>query len=71
MVLISATPLFAQDYAEMADVMRDNGKIYVVVGVIVLIFAVLFGYLVFLGRKLNKLEESTQKLNELTLSSLY
>ncbi|MBT3647684.1 MAG: CcmD family protein [Flavobacteriales bacterium] len=61
MVLISATPLFAQDYAEMADVMRDNGKIYVVVGVIVLIFAVLFGYLVFLGRKLNKLEESTQK----------
>ncbi|NCG29935.1 MAG: CcmD family protein [Bacteroidetes bacterium] len=61
MVLISATPLFAQDYAEMADVMRDNGKIYIVVGVIVLIFAVLFGYLVFLGRKLNKLEESTQK----------
>ena len=61
MVLISATPLFAQDYAEMADVMRDNGKIYVVVGVIFLIFAVLFGCLVFLGRKLNKLEESTQK----------
>ena len=61
MVLISATPLFAQDYAEMADVMRDNGKFYGVVGVIVLIFAVLFGYLVFLGRKLNKLEESTQK----------
>jgi len=41
----------------MADVMRDNGKIYVVVGVIVLIFAVLFAYLVIIDRKLRKLEQ--------------
>lgn len=42
---------------EMADVMRENGKIYVVVGVVVIIFAVLFIYLFSLDRKLSKIEK--------------
>lgn len=43
--------------AEMADMMRSEGKIYVVVGVIILIFAVLFIYLLFMDRKLRRLEK--------------
>jgi len=43
---------------EMADLMRENGKIYVVVGVIVLIFLVLFGYLISLDRKISKIEKN-------------
>jgi heme/copper-type cytochrome/quinol oxidase subunit 2 len=42
---------------EMADLMRENGKIYVVIGVIVLIFIVLFGYLISLDRKISKIEK--------------
>lgn len=42
---------------EMADVMRDNGKIYVVVGVLLLILLGMFSYLITLNRKLSKLEK--------------
>ncbi len=41
----------------MADVMRADGKIYVVVGVVLVIFAVLIFYLIRLERKANKLEQ--------------
>lgn len=50
----------AQETA-MADVMRSNGKIYVVVGVIFLIFCVLFTYLVFLDRKIGRLEKQNNE----------
>ena len=43
---------------EMADVMRSNGKIYVVVAVIVAIFAGIILYLIRLDRKLTKLEKN-------------
>ena len=42
---------------EMADVMRSNGKIYVVVGAIVIIFAGLLCYAITLDRKLKRLEK--------------
>lgn len=45
--------------ADMADVMREDGKIYVVVGVIFLIFCVLFLYLIQIDLKLRKLEKGT------------
>ena len=45
----------AQD-AEMADVMRSNGKIYVVVGIILIILIGLITYLFMLDRKITKLE---------------
>ena len=42
---------------EMADVMRREGKIYTVVAVILTILFGLFIYLIFIDRKLSKLEK--------------
>jgi hypothetical protein len=52
--------VFAQERptVEMADVMRSNGKIYVVVAVILTIFAMLVIYLIRLDRKISKLEKN-------------
>lgn len=47
----------AQDKPAMADVMRSNGKIYVVVAVILVLFAGLIAYLVRLDRKISRLEK--------------
>lgn len=46
--------------AEMADVMRSNGKIYVVVGIILIVLIGLITYLFMLDRKVTRLEN---KLN--------
>lgn len=48
----------AQDAApvEMADVFRSDGKIYVVITVISIIFICLIGYLIYIDIKLRKLE---------------
>ena len=43
---------------EMADTMRSNGKIYVVVLVLAAIFAGIIAYLIRLDRKINKLEKN-------------
>lgn len=48
----------AQEKVEMADTMRSNGKIYVVVAIILTIFAGLAFYLVRLDRKITKLEKN-------------
>ena len=42
---------------EMADIMRSNGKIYVVVAVIATIFIGLMIYLIRIDKKVQKLEE--------------
>ena len=42
---------------QMADTMRDNGKIYVVVAVIVAIFIGIILYLIRLDRKMTRLEK--------------
>jgi uncharacterized membrane protein (DUF485 family) len=51
---------FAQErpQVQMADLMRDNGKIYVVVAVILTIFAMIVIYLVRIDRKLSKIEKN-------------
>ena len=46
---------------EMADVMRSNGKIHVVVGAIIIIFAGLLCYAITLDRKLIRLEKEVFK----------
>jgi len=46
------------DTVEMADTFRSNGKIFVVVAVIVTIFAGIILYLIRLDRKLTKLEKN-------------
>lgn len=42
---------------EMADTMRSEGKIYVVVTILVIIFAGLIAYLVLLDRKVTQIEK--------------
>lgn len=55
--VLTSTVLFAQDKPEMADVMRSNGKIYVVVAVCLIILIGLFIYVAMIDRKLKKLEK--------------
>lgn len=60
-VLLCSLAMVAQPVTdavpEMADTMRSNGKIYVVVAVVITILAGVFFYLVRLERKINKLEK--------------
>lgn len=46
----------AQEEVEMADGMRSEGKIYVVVGIILIVLIGLVLYLVSIDRKVKKLE---------------
>ena len=55
--LILMSTGLANAQTEMADTMRSNGKIYVVVTVLATIFAGIFAYLVYLDRKISKLEK--------------
>jgi CcmD family protein len=57
---INGLILFAQDKTnvEMADTLRQNGKIYVVVAVILAIFLGIIIYLIRLDRKISKLEKN-------------
>ncbi|WP_268033230.1 CcmD family protein [Algoriphagus sp. PAP.12] len=55
-------PVTESDYSnnsvEMADKMREDGKIYVLVGVIAIIFAGITVYLIGTDRKISKLEKT-------------
>lgn len=58
------TPVDADDIkseVEMADILRSNGKIYVVVGVILIIFIGLTAYTVRIDRKITKLEKGEEQ----------
>ena len=56
--MLTTLQIFAQDNGvEMADQMRSNGKIYVVVGCIVVILVGLLVYLFSLDKRLKKLEK--------------
>ena len=54
LLLLSTTFCIAQ--TEMADKLRADGKIYVVIVVIATIFAAIFAYMVILDRKISRLE---------------
>lgn len=57
-VLISALPLAASaQEAEMADTMRSEGKIYVVVSIILVIFLGIILYLVRIDKKVSQAEK--------------
>lgn len=58
--MLSGTVVQAQDF-EMADVMRSNGQIYVVVAIILIVLLGLFTFLFTLERKIKRLEN---KLND-------
>jgi hypothetical protein len=56
-MLISAV-LFAQDgKVEMADELRNSGKIYVVVTVMLLLFSAFIVYLFTIDKRLKKIEK--------------
>ncbi|MEO7306807.1 MAG: CcmD family protein [Ferruginibacter sp.] len=56
--LVLSAVCYAQDNKpEMADVMRSNGKIYVVVAVCLTILIGLFIYVYLLDRKVSRLEK--------------
>ncbi|MFM8912300.1 MAG: CcmD family protein [Flammeovirgaceae bacterium] len=58
LVLPLSLGAFAQTQeVPMADGMRAEGKIYVVVAIVLVILFGLIGYLVFLDRKLTRLEK--------------
>lgn len=61
MTLLLQLAALAQDTGsvEMADTMRQNGKIYVVVAVILTIFAGIIIYLIRLDRKISRLEKES------------
>ncbi len=61
MLLLSA-PLIAQmrEQPEMADVMRSNGKIYVVVVIAAMVFLGIVVYLINLDRRIKKLENTEE-----------
>ena len=48
---------FAAGTPEMADGLRTEGKIYVVVAVIATIFAGIIAYLIYIDRKLSRIEK--------------
>lgn len=60
-LFFSVCPSFAQTDVEMADGMRANGKIYVVVAVLAVILFGLFIFLINLDRKISRLEKEKGK----------
>lgn len=60
LTILLLTPAFsyAQERPEMADTFRSSGKIYVVLLVICTIFAGIILFLVYLERKIKKLEQN-------------
>ncbi|MDZ7934218.1 MAG: CcmD family protein [Emticicia sp.] len=57
-ILLTSFNLFAQEEVQMADQMRADGKIWVVVGVIAIVFVGIITYLILLDRKISKIEKS-------------
>ena len=63
-MLAFASNLFAQDNTvAMADTMRSNGKIYVVVAVLLVILLGLMVYLFSLDKRLKMLEKKSNHKN--------
>jgi len=56
-VLTQAQQMVMSDEPQMADTFREDGKIYVVITVIALIFLSLAGFLVYIERKLKRIED--------------
>jgi CcmD family protein len=52
---------FAQDTTNSTDVLKSNGKIYVVMIIVIVIVTGLFIYLINLDRKVTKLEKESGK----------
>ncbi len=58
-LLLMMSVSFAQDTqkVEMADALRSSGKIYVVVAVLAVIFLGIATYLIYMDKRISKLEK--------------
>lgn len=54
--IVITNPSYAQKI-EMADAMRSNGMIYVVVAILGIVMLGLFSYLILIDRKITKIEK--------------
>lgn len=61
-IFLTSNMMVQAQQIEMADALRSSGKIYVVVGVLVIIFIGIVGFLIHLERKLNKLEKHIENI---------
>lgn len=61
LLIMAGNAAMAQREVEMADTLRSNGKIYVVVTVLCIIFVGIVAYLIHLDRKIGKLEKERNK----------
>lgn len=59
-LLLPLSPVLGQD-AEMADLFRSNGKIYVVIAVMAIVFAGIAIYLLYLDTRIRKIEKDRKK----------
>jgi hypothetical protein len=63
LMIFLSQPLFAQS-VEMADTLRTEGKIYVVVAIIMIILLGFIGYLFVQDRKLSRIEKFFENKNQ-------
>lgn len=61
-ILLSFTS-FSQN-AEMADTFRQEGKIYVVIAVLAIVFVSVIGILIFIERRVSKIEKELNEKNQ-------
>jgi CcmD family protein len=54
-------PVTNEPKVEMADTFRENGKIYIVVTVVMIVLLGIFAYLFMLEKKLAKVEKELKK----------
>ncbi len=64
LALLLSIPGFSQETIEMADTMRSEGKIYVVVAIGLVILAGLIAYLITIDRKASRLEKKRDELSK-------
>lgn len=57
LLILSAIHLYAQQEIDMADTFRANGKIYVVVGILSIVFTGIIIFLIRLEKKVSRLEK--------------
>jgi CcmD family protein len=53
---------YANNSVEMADLMRSEGKIYVLVGIIVIVFVGIIVYLISTDRKISQIEKNLPQI---------
>ena len=59
--LLTSGICFGQEQVEMADGLRSEGKIYIVVGVLVTILLGIILYLIMIDRKVSDIEKRINK----------